>query len=350
MAGISCFSAANKTCYNGGAIDRTAIGTVPMTSLMRRLRASFACAVVCVAVLGGCATTGNPRDPLEPINRGIYKFNEGVDTMLFKPAAEVYRAVLPQFVRTGVHNFFSNINDVIVALNNLLQGKFLHAASDVGRIAVNTTIGLLGVLDVATELGLEKHNEDFGQTLGYWGIGDGPYLVIPIFGPSNFRDALGLLVDYKTDPVTYVDPSRDRNQLWALRFVNRRSELLETTTILETAALDPYEFVRDAYFQRRRNLIYDGNPPPEKDEDVNTPAKPRARTPESPFPGFDSAGIEPSILVSGESLPDTPARLEARENAASAGEQSRPGAQEPRAETSPPRRVVRIWTPESGPR
>lgn len=319
-----------------------------MTPLFHRLRASFACAVVCVAVLGGCATMGNPRDPLEPINRGIYKFNEGVDTMLFKPAAEVYRAVLPQFVRTGVHNFFSNINDVIVALNNLLQGKFLNAASDVGRIAVNTTIGLLGVLDVATELGLEKHNEDFGQTLGYWGIGDGPYLVIPILGPSNFRDAIGLLVDFKTDPVTYVDPSRDRNQLWALRFVNRRSELLETTTILETAALDPYEFVRDAYFQRRRNLIYDGNPPPEKDENSDTPMKPRTKAPESPFPGADNAGMEHAILVSGDPPSAGPAPIEVPEKAANEG---KPQPAEQTSPQAPPRaRVVRIWTPEPGAR
>jgi phospholipid-binding lipoprotein MlaA len=316
-----------------------------MTSLFHRLRASFACAVVCVVVLGGCATTGNPRDPLEPINRGIYKFNEGMDTMLFKPAAEVYRAVLPQFVRTGIHNFFSNINDVLVALNNLLQGKFAHAASDVGRVAFNTTFGLLGVLDVATEFGLEKHNEDFGQTLGYWGIGDGPYLVIPILGPSNLRDAVGVLVDYKTDPVTYVDPSRDRNQLWALRFVNRRSELLETTTILETAALDPYEFVRDAYFQRRRNLIYDGNPPPEKDENSDIPMKPRTSAPEkSPFPGARGADIEGSFLVSGDAFPDTPARLEALEKATAADRGSLPAERESRVETPSSPRVVRIWT------
>src|SRR5512146_115786 len=179
---------------------------IQMTDSFRRGSSLLIGALACLALLGGCASAGNPRDPLEPINRGIYHFNDTVDHVLFKPAAEVYRGVLPQFVRTGVSNFFSNINDVIVALNNLLQGKFLNAASDVGRIAVNSTAGLLGVIDVATEVGLEKHNEDFGQTLGYWGIGDGPYLVLPFLGPSDLRDSLGLLVDFKTDPITYVDP------------------------------------------------------------------------------------------------------------------------------------------------
>jgi phospholipid-binding lipoprotein MlaA len=138
-----------------------------MTWILDRRRAVLAALLVCLTLLGGCASTGNPRDPFEPVNRGIYHFNDGVDALVLKPAAEVYRGVLPQFVRTGVSNFYANINDVIVALNNLLQGKFLNAASDVGRVVVNTTVGLLGVFDVATEIGLEKHDEDFGQTLGY---------------------------------------------------------------------------------------------------------------------------------------------------------------------------------------
>ena len=181
-----------------------------MTHFPARLRASLVCSLVCFALLGGCASIGNPRDPLEPINRGIYQFNDGVDNAVLKPVAEAYRSALPQFMRTGVSNFFSNINDVIVALNNLLQAKFLNAVSDVGRIVVNSTVGLLGVLDVATEFGLEKHNEDFGQTLGFWGIGDGPYLVLPILGPSSLCDVFGTFVDFKTDPITYVDPSRAR--------------------------------------------------------------------------------------------------------------------------------------------
>ena len=318
-----------------------------MTRPVSRFRALFLCGAMSLLLLGGCASTGNPRDPLEPINRGIYHFNDGVDHLLIKPAAEVYSGVLPQFVRTGVSNFFSNIGDVIVALNNLLQGKFLQAVSDVGRIAVNTTAGLLGVIDVATEIGLEKHNEDFGQTLGYWGIGDGPYLVLPFFGPSNLRDTVGFVVDFKTDPITYVDPARDRNILWSARTINRRSELLETSKILETAALDPYEFVRDAYLQRRRNLVYDGNPPPDED-DIEIKIKPKPGSSDaSPFTvSADSGPNVGSVLVSGEPL--TPAQLEARERAERV-QAPQPPAREPRAEatpdTAPKTRVVRVWLP-----
>lgn len=323
-----------------------------MSHFFIRYRASVAGALVCVALLSGCASTGNPRDPLEPINRGIYHFNDGVDNLLFKPAAEVYRGVLPQFARTGVSNFFANINDVIIALNNLLQGKFLNAVSDVGRIAVNTTAGLLGVIDVATEIGLEKHNEDFGQTLGYWGLGDGPYLVLPFLGPSSLRDAFGTFVDFKTDPITYVDPSRDRNILWGTRFVNRRSELLETSKILETAALDPYEFLRDAYLQRRRTLVYDGAPPPERDEDIEIKIKPRTEQPDSgPFPRDEYRVEVGSILVSGDAASPTPAQLEAWEQAARAARDLQPPAQPasgaPGAEAAPKARAVRIWAPVS---
>jgi phospholipid-binding lipoprotein MlaA len=297
-----------------------------------RLRTLMLCGLISLALLGGCASTGNPRDPIEPINRGIYHFNEGLDKTVVSPAAELYRGVLPQFMRTGVSNFFANINDVLIALNNLLQGKIPDAISDAGRVAVNTTVGLLGVLDVATEIGLEKHDEDFGQTLGRWGFGDGPYLVLPLFGPSNLRDALGRIVDYKTDLVTYVDPSRDRNLLWGLRIVNRRSELLGTSKILETAALDPYEFLRDAYLQRRRNLVYDGSPPPEKDDDTEIPMKPRTEGPDA-GPSASSSDVN-SILISGEA--PTPAQLEVLEKAAR-------GASQPAAPSQA--RITRVWLP-----
>jgi phospholipid-binding lipoprotein MlaA len=242
-----------------------------------------------------------------------------------------------------VSNFFSNIGDVIVALNNLLQGKFSQAVSDVGRIAVNTTAGLLGVIDVATEIGLEKHNEDFGQTLGYWGIGDGPYLVLPLLGPSNLRDALGLIVDFNTDLITYVDPSRTRNILWGTRFVNRRSELLDTSKILDTAALDPYDFLRDAYLQRRRNLVFDGNPPPDKDDiEIKVKPKPGPSGSAPVFPARDAEQGPGSVPVSGELL--TPARLEARER-----EAAQPRAPDPRVDVTPAAapRVARIWLPVS---
>ena len=242
-----------------------------------------------------------------------------------------------------MHNVFANINDVIIALNNLLQAKFLNAVSDTGRIVVNTTVGLLGVFDVATELGLEKHDEDFGQTLGYWGLGDGPYLVLPILGPSSLRDSVGVFVDYKTDPLTYVDPNHDRNILWGVRAVNRRSELLDASKILETAALDPYQFVRDAYLQRRRSLVYDGSPPKDQDDDVDIKMKPRSER-------RDGDTWQGSILVSGE--PPTPAQLEALEQAAHPAQQARPEAQKSApaehgaaAPQGKKARVVRFWAP-----
>jgi phospholipid-binding lipoprotein MlaA len=279
---------------------------------LRRTRSLVLSLVVAVGFLGGCATTAHdPRDPLEPVNRAIYTFNEHVDGLVLKPAAELYRLVLPSFVRTGVGNFFSNLGDVIVALNNLLQGKVSNAASDASRVAVNSTIGVLGFIDVASRIGLPKHDEDFGQTLGWWGMGDGPYLVLPLLGPSNFRDAVGRVGDFYVDPVTYVDPTRARNQLWGTRVVSTRADLLGASRVLEAAALDPYVFVRDAYLQRRRNLIYDGNPPREDfddDSDIKKepPRKPQARAriaaePEEPIR---------SVLVSGEPL--TPAEEEAR--------------------------------------
>jgi phospholipid-binding lipoprotein MlaA len=316
-----------------------------MTDFFTRFRALLLCSLISLTMLGGCASTGNPRDPIEPLNRGVYQFNDALDKVLLKPAAEVYRGVLPQFVRTSVSNIFSNINDVIVALNNLLQGKFIDSVSDVGRIAVNSTIGVLGIFDVATHLGMEKHDEDFGQTLGYWGIGDGPYLVLPFFGPKNLRDTVGLFVDYKTDPITYIDPTRDRNIVRGVRIVNRRSELLETSKILETAALDPYEFVRDAYLQRRRNLVHDGSPPPEKDDDIEIKMKPRSKLQENRKSANTDVG---SVLVSGDETLYSPARLEAQEKAAreTAERPAQPvsGAIQNDSEQSASR-VVRLWLP-----
>ncbi|MBX3665688.1 MAG: VacJ family lipoprotein [Burkholderiales bacterium] len=278
-----------------------------MLHLARRLRSALVCVVLGLGVLGGCASTGDPRDPLEPLNRGIHTFNDGVDTMFIKPAAEVYQGVVPGLVRTGVSNVFSNINDVIVALNNLLQGKFGAALSDVGRVLLNTTAGLFGIFDVATPAGLEKHDEDFGQTFGYWGIGDGPYLVLPFLGPRTTRDAVGTAVYFMVDPVANINPPRDRNQLVALRLVSDRASLLSASRVLAVAALDEYEFVRDAYLQRRRNLIYDGNPPREKLDDSSLP---RDFIPQAAVPA-----AEGSAIWSGE-LP-TPAEEEAaRRNAA----------------------------------
>ena len=251
-----------------------------MTVPAARFRTALLLGLLSVTLFAGCASTNNPRDPLEPLNRAVYQFNDALDKVVMKPVATVYRDVLPDFARTGVTNFFNNLYDILTALNNLLQGKIADAASDVGRIAVNTTIGLAGLVDVATEVGLEKHKEDFGQTLGRWGVGEGPYLQIPFFGPSSFRDAVGAFVDFKVDPIRWIwrDHMATRNSLWGLYFVNLRASLLDSTKILDEAALDPYEFQRDAYLQRRRNLVYDGNPPPQKEDDELPELKTKPRT------------------------------------------------------------------------
>jgi phospholipid-binding lipoprotein MlaA len=216
----------------------------------------------------GCATGRNPRDPLEPLNRGVYEFNEALDKVVLKPVAKGYRAVVPPPVRGGVTNFFGNFRDVTSALNNLLQLKLPRAASDLGRVAINSTVGILGVFDVASRLGLEKHDEEFGQTLGHWGVPAGPYLMLPLFGPSTARDTVGLIGDYFTDPEFYVVTDAPTTYVvFGTRVINARANLLEVERIFDQAALDRYAFLRDAYLQRRRNQIYDGNPPETQMED-----------------------------------------------------------------------------------
>lgn len=222
--------------------------------------------------LFGCATNGDPRDPLEPLNRGIYKFNDAVDTAVIKPVATTYKDAMPSPIRTAIGNFFSNLDDVLVLLNDLLQFKLEQAASDFSRLAWNTSVGVVGLIDVATPMELPKHNEDFGQTLGYWGIDNGPYLVLPFIGPSSIRDTIGLAVDSHYDPVWRHTPVDERNSAVALHAVDARSRLFEAEEVLDEAAIDRYVFLRDAYLQRRRGLVYDGNPPHEKYEDFDEPA------------------------------------------------------------------------------
>ncbi|MBU1690199.1 MAG: VacJ family lipoprotein [Gammaproteobacteria bacterium] len=220
----------------------------------------------------GCATNGDPRDPLEPLNRGIYKFNDAVDKAVLKPVAIGYKENMPDPVRTAVANFFSNLDDVLVLFNDLLQFKLERAATDFSRLVWNTTVGIAGLIDVATPMDLTKHNEDFGQTLGYWGVDTGPYLVLPFLGPSTLRDTVGTIVDVHFDPVAQHTPISERNSAIAIHAVDNRARLLDTEEILDEAALDRYVFLRDAYLQRRRGLVYDGNPPREKFEDYDEPA------------------------------------------------------------------------------
>jgi phospholipid-binding lipoprotein MlaA len=222
-------------------------------------------AVLGFAFLNGCASTnGDPRDPWEGMNRGVYRFNETFDEWLARPVARTYVKVLHEEIRVRIGNFFSNLADPLIGVNNFLQGKFTDGVNDWARFAFNSTFGLLGIHDVASEWGYEKHNEDFGQTFGRWGAGPGPYLILPLLGSSTLRDGLGTGVDMYTDPMGEIRPINLRNSLIVLRATNVRAELLEASRILEEAALDKYVFQRDAYLQRRRSLVYDGRPPREK--------------------------------------------------------------------------------------
>lgn len=266
-------------------------------SLIAKKITTLAVAVGMAGLLGGCATSGNPKDPIEGFNRAMFAFNEGLDTVIIKPVAQGYDAALPQPVKNGVTNFFANIADVFIAVNNLLQGKVPEAASDVGRFAVNTTVGVLGVFDVATEMGLEKHEEDFGQTFGRWGVGNGAYVVVPFFGPRNVRDTAGLVLDIYADPVANVDHVPTRNTLLAIRVVSDRANLLPADKVIEEAALDKYSYMRDAYLQRRRSLIHDGNAPHSHDMDAE------AEQVEQPSLAVEPAAAEPrAALESGTTL------------------------------------------------
>lgn len=217
--------------------------------------------LIAVAAIGsGCATqVKNPADPFEPLNRGIYQFNTAVDTAIAKPVARGYNAVMPEFGKTMVGNFFSNLDDLVVTVNDLLQLKFAQAISDGSRFVFNSTFGIFGLFEITK--GLEKHHEDFGQTLGHWGVGSGPYLVLPFLGPSSLRDSVGLYADSQASPIQDVDHIPTRNQLYVSEAIKTRAQLLDQEKLLDAAAIDRYAFMRDAYLQHRKNLVYDGNPP-----------------------------------------------------------------------------------------
>ncbi len=218
----------------------------------------------------GCATLDgppNPDDPFESYNRSMFAFNETVDKYAFKPAAEGYQFIMPNFASKGVSNFFSNVDDIVVFVNQLLQFKLAEAAATSARFVFNTTFGLLGLIDVASDMDLPKHNEDFGQTLATWGVGSGPYIVMPLIGPLTIRDTAGLAVDW-----TYFDPICRRQTLrqslvtLTIKYIDIRAGLLKASNILDETVPDKYAFVRDAYLSRREFLIYDGNPPDDFDE------------------------------------------------------------------------------------
>jgi len=218
-----------------------------------------------LVLLSGCASVPGPpdeRDPFESYNRAMYAFNDSVDKAVVRPVAQTYKDYTPHLLQTGISNFFDNLDDLTVLLNDLLQFKLKQAVSDFGRILWNSTVGIFGLIDVASHMDLPKHDEDFGQTLAVWGVPDGPYIVLPLLGPSNARDTVGWVGDIYVDPLFTLD--EEGNIYWgliALRFIDTRADLLSASRVLEQAAIDPYIFMRDAYLQHRRNLIYDGNPP-----------------------------------------------------------------------------------------
>ena len=231
--------------------------------LLNRLVAISAAALI----LGGCATTRDNPDPWEGLNRKTYAFNDALDAAVLKPVAQGYVKVVPGFAREGVNNFFGNLEDIGTGLNNLLQGKPADGASDLGRVVVNSVFGVFGLWDVATPLGLEKHYEDFGQTLGVWGVQSGPYLVLPLLGTSSARDGPARIVDPSWFYSEYVNPESLYWGVWGLDKVRERANLFQAEGVLQEAALDKYSFIRDAWLQRRRSQVYDGNPPRPKEDD-----------------------------------------------------------------------------------
>lgn len=214
-----------------------------------------------VLALAGCATGPDRRDPFEPFNRHVMRFNDDVDAMVLKPVAIGYRDFVPAPVRTGVNNFFGNLGDAWSTVNALLQFKLMYAAENFMRVGLNTVFGFGGIADVASEAGLERHREDFGQTLGHYGVPPGPYLVLPLLGPSTVRDTAALSADWKGDLVRRTDTESVRNVLHGVRLVDTRANLLRATNVMEEISLDRYTFVRDAYLQRRRAEVFEGEPP-----------------------------------------------------------------------------------------
>ncbi len=228
--------------------------------------------ITLIALLGlisGCATVPqgaeDPRDPLQGFNRSMYQFNDSLDNAIIKPVAKGYRTVVPHPIDYGITNAFGNLQDVVTTINDILQLKLLQAGSDAVRVLVNSTMGLLGLFDVATEMGFTKHREDFGQTLGYWGVGEGAYLVLPVLGSSTIRDTVGIIVDVNFDPLIKYHNVSTRNAMLTLKLVDTRSDLLSASKVLQQAALDPYDFVKEAYFQQRENDIQNGDPHPPSD-------------------------------------------------------------------------------------
>ena len=271
----------------------------------------FACAG-CATIIQTGSTPVSGNDPYEDWNRKVFAFNEALDDAVLKPLATVWVTVLPQPVRTGIGNFYANLADAWSSVNNLLQGKPVEAFQVAFRFGVNTVFGFAGVLDLASEMGIDRHYEDFGQTLAVWGFNSGPFLMWPLLGPSTMRDSVALPLNYLASPMNLFDVNLwGEFGIWSLQLVNTRGSLLDTTRMLDTMALDRYSFLRDAYLQRRRSLIYDGEPP-------TLPQETAGDEPEAPEPAA-SAPRAPAASEPAASAPAAPAApAAAAEPAASA--------------------------------
>ena len=262
-------------------------------------------ALAIAASVSACATGTNPRDPLEGYNRAMFKFNDTVDQVALKPVATAYKKVTPSFVQTGVGNFFGNLADAWSAVNNLLQGKGEAGLQDVVRVSMNSTFGILGLIDIASQAGIPKHSEDFGQTLGWYGVQPGPYVMLPLLGPSTVRDTVALPLDITGDPWRYKDPVSVRNIGTVTRVVDKRAALLDATNLMEAAALDRYEFIRDGFLQARESKVFDGDTErrdrkvPKNDTSDYEPAydaQPQPVPAETP-PATAAADVAPADLV-----------------------------------------------------
>ncbi|MEO8566958.1 MAG: VacJ family lipoprotein [Betaproteobacteria bacterium] len=235
-----------------------------MNSSARSIASTLAMAC---ALLAGCATTQSRVDPFEPWNRAMYQVHEAVDGALIKPIAEGYVRSAPAPVRTSVSNFFGNIDDLFSGINHVLQGKKERAGDDFGRVLLNSTFGIAGIFDPASDMGITKDKTDFGITFGKWGAPQGPYFFVPLFGPTTVRDGTGWLVRIYANPIGYIDDVRLRNSLYGLNYLDTRAQLLSAEGVLEAAALDKYRYLRNAYLRARRYQVYDGKPPPEDEEE-----------------------------------------------------------------------------------
>ena len=234
--------------------------------IKQRALAHAAAVGLAASLVAGCAATPSKVDPFEPMNRAFYEFHDAVDTAVIRPVVHGYTAVIPQPIRQMVSNFFNNIEDVISAANDLLQGDWDRLGHDLGRVTLNTGWGLGGLIDIASDLGIPRGNQDFGLTFGKWGFDQGPYFFIPLFGPTTVRDGAGWITRLFVGPVGFIPDVPLRNSLYGVGYLDVRTQVEEASRVVDTAALDRYTFIRNAYLQRRRYLLYDGKPPPEPEE------------------------------------------------------------------------------------